>query len=164
MAFRLASYQAGSLVSDIFDEFLNALSLPDTHIPGGKDLALEVIVLRAHLLIERQLKGLVGDRFVKATAYDLSRPKLSEVLRLAEALYGDHLPVWIWRAIQELGIIRNSLAHRLTDALLEPRVHKLIKMVSDNSPTYSDCDDSTLEHLKQCVNILHSELLILRHL
>ena len=151
-------------MSDTFYEFLHALSLPDTHIPGGQDLALEVIVLRAHLLIERQLKGLVGDRFVKSTAYDLSRTKFSEALRLAEALYGDQLPVWIWRAIQELGIIRNSLAHQLTDALLEGRVHKLIKIVSENSPTYSGRNDSSLEKLKQCANILYSQLLVLRHL
>ena len=149
---------------DSYDELLESLALPNTHIPAGKDLALEVIVLRAHLLIERQVKRVVEDRFLKPKAYDLSRTKFSAALRLAEALYGDQLPLWVWRAIQELGIIRNSLAHQLTDELLERRVQKLIKMVSENEPTYSDRNGSALENLKQCANILHSSLLILLHL
>ena len=57
-------------------------------LPGKGKHPLEVLVLRGHLLVEREVHRLVREKFERPKVCDLSQMPCSAALRFAEALYG----------------------------------------------------------------------------
>jgi len=103
-------------------------------LPGKKKHPLEILVLRGHLLIEREVRALVLAKFKREKAFDLGRLFTSDVARLAEAIYGDAIPDHTWEDFKQLNIIRNSLAHNLVDDTLAPRIRKFVARFKERDP------------------------------
>ena len=144
-------------------DFLMGLARCGEHLASGEDFPLEVVVLRGHLLIEEELKALLRKRFERPEAYDTRRTRFSEATRLVEALYGTRLPEWEWKAIREVNVVRNSLAHVLEDETVEARIRRLFKVFADQDPTFAYADSKDLATgMQYCVSHLHTSLLRIR--
>lgn len=134
-------------------------------LPGKKKHPLEILVLRGHLLIERELHALVVEKLARPKVFNPGRYFVSDIMRLAEALYGDAVPDWVWKDIKELNTIRNSLAHNLVDDTLGPRVERFISRFKERDPkTFKYVGEGVPKQLAYCIAHLHLELLRFRHL
>jgi hypothetical protein len=133
-------------------------------LPGKKKHPLEILVLRGHLLIEREIHALIAAKFVRPKVFDPGRYFFSDIARLAEALYGDSVPEWVWKETKDLNTIRNSLAHNLIDDTLRPRVERFVGRFKDRDPkTFKYVGETVDKQLAYCVAHLHHELLRIRH-
>lgn len=133
-------------------------------LPASKKQPLEILVLRGHLLIEREVRCLVLKKFVRPRAFDLEHLFFNDVARLAEALYADALPDGIWEDIKQLNVIRNSLAHNLVDDTLAPRIKRFIARFKErDAKSFRFVRDTVPEQLAYCIATLHHELLRIRH-
>jgi hypothetical protein len=106
------------------DRILSGILEYTKFLLGNKKHPLEVLILRGHLLVEREVHRLVNDKFQRPKVFDLSRMPFAAVARLAEALYGSDIPEWILEDTKDLNTIRNSLAHHLVDDTLAPRIKR----------------------------------------
>jgi hypothetical protein len=130
------------------------------HLPGNRKHSLEIVVLRGHLLIERQVLRLVNERFQRPNAFELSRMPSAALLRLAEALYGSEFPDWVWSDAKELNTIRNSIAHELVDDTLGPRIARFISRFAERERRFPAQVDKPLPgQLAYCLELLHEEFL-----
>ena len=143
-------------------EFLDGLLRYAEHLPGDKEIPFEILVLRGHLLIEDELREIVKAKFVQHDAYDLQQTKYSSLLRLAQALYGDAVPEWKWNAAQEINVIRNSIAHRLKDETIEPRLNRLFRTYRENYDTFAYTEKEPLRKLAYCLSDVHVSFLKIR--
>lgn len=125
------------------------------HLPGDEQIPEEVLVLKGHLLIERQLMALIECKAIKPVALRNSRLTFKNKLHIVEAIYGD-LPSVTWRHLHDLNSIRNSMAHELEDELVAPRINKFIESVGGENLQY--VESGQLERLAYCLGHLHLEL------
>lgn len=133
-------------------------------LPGGKKLPIEVIVLRGHLLIERELQGLVAAKFARPHAFSFERVPSNAVAALAEALYGKLLPDWVWKEIKTLNVIRNSYAHHLTDETTLPRIKRLVASFREREPrSFMHLKDDLSEQMHYCIAVVHTKLMRVRN-
>ena len=146
------------------DAVLNGLLEYTKVLPGNKKHPIEILVLRGHLLIERELRGLIEAKLQRPTAFDLDNMKFSTTMRLAEALYGEAVADWIWGSIKQLNTIRNSLEHHLNDDTLVPRIERVVESFKSRDPkTFKYVKNTMQEQLAYCLADLHHELLKARH-
>ena len=125
------------------------------HLPSDEQVREEVLVLKGHLLIERQLMALIECKSTKPNALNNSRLTFKNKLDLVESLYGD-LPTINWKHLHDLNSIRNSMAHELEDELVKPRVKKFIQSVGGENLQY--VEEGVLDKLAYCLSHLHLEL------
>lgn len=125
------------------------------HLPGDEKFPEEMLVLRGHLLIERQLMVLIECKAIKPAAFKNSRLTFKNKLHIVEAIYGD-LSSITWRHLHDLNSIRNSMAHELGDELVAPRINKFIESVGGANLQY--VEGGRLERLAYCLSHLHLEL------
>jgi hypothetical protein len=148
----------------VSDPFLDGLLEYALTLPGNKKHPLEILVLRGHLLIESELRGLILAKLQRPTTLDLDNMRFSTAMRTAEALYGDAVVDWIWEAVKQLNTIRNSLAHHLTDDTLMPRIKRFIESFKKrDAGTFEYVNNTIPEQLAYCLAHLHTELLRARH-
>ena len=152
-------------MSDLeLDAVLNGLLEYTKFLPGNKKHPIEILVLRGHLLIEGELRGLIQAKLQRPKVFDLYNMKFSTTMRLAEALYGDTVTNWIWEATKQLNTIRNSLAHNLTDDTLLPQIKRFITFFKNRDPkTFEFVKSTVQEQLAYCLADLHHEFLKVRH-
>ncbi|WP_409460961.1 hypothetical protein ACK1O1_04155 [Stenotrophomonas maltophilia] len=109
----------------------NNLSVEElrAHMPQEFDFTL--VTLKGHLLTEAMLDDYIRSMLEKPDALlDKTRLQFDTKVKLAHALSGDLPPPILWVAIENLNRIRNSLAHRLTDANLHRLRAEFIRLVA----------------------------------
>ena len=91
------------------------------HLPPASDMTL--LILKGHLLIEELLRQLLDQALVKPGALKDARLETHQCICLAEALFSDRLPAWLWEALKKLNGARNKLAHTLEPVGFEQKVN-----------------------------------------
>lgn len=117
------------------------------HLPEDIGHPLEVLVLRGHILIERQLINLIESEPRKPKVMNLERMGFASKVDLAEALYGDRIHEWVWKALRSVNKLRNSLAHKLEDADLPDHTQKFIEQIKFDDPWTFQLAGTELENL-----------------
>jgi len=130
------------------------------HLPGDEQVPEELLVLKGHLLIERQLMALIECKSIKPNALRNTRLTFKNKLHIVEAIYGDLVSV-TWKHLHDLNSIRNSMAHELEDDLVGPRLNKFIQSVGGGNLQY--VEGGRLERLAYCLSHLHLELVKARY-
>lgn len=104
------------------------------HLSEGVGYSLEVLVLRGHILIERQLTQLVAALLPNPGALDLEKMHFGSKTRLAEALCGHQVHPWVWDALRSVNSMRNSLAHKLEDDQFAVHTQRFISEIQFDDP------------------------------
>src|SRR5450759_268308 len=80
-------------------------------LPHGKDQGL--VLLKAHLLIEEQIRKIVDERLKNPDALIDTRIDCHQAICLAQAFFPVDFQPWLWAALKKLNTIRNDIAHKL---------------------------------------------------
>ena len=130
------------------------------HLPEDIGHPIEVLVLRGHILIERQLNQLIEVQLSKPEALDLEQMRFASKVRLAEALCGHQIHPWVWDALRGVNKLRNSLAHKLEDDELSNHTKKFIEKIRFDDPLTFQLAGNELEsQLAYSLGRLHERLL-----
>lgn len=116
-----------SRTTDAFRKFV--LKLPHTGDPT-------LVVLKAHLLLEEQLRLLVDERMLRPEALQTAELECNQIICLAEALTGDALSPAMWAALRKLNKLRNDLAHQLEPKGMTDRLAHITKIVGETHPMW----------------------------
>lgn len=109
-------------------------------LPHGKDI--ELVILKAHLLLEEQVRQIIDERLKNPAA--LARLQCHQAICLAQAFFPkDHDP-FLWASLKELNSIRNDIAHKLQSAQLQRRLEALIEGFPSGFADSSDRFELTL--------------------
>lgn len=109
------------------------------HMPVGDEPSLAV--LKAHLLVEEQLWGVVSARLASRgelfSRFEKRFQYSRDVALIAEALVPSddvefHDAQWVWIAIEKLNSVRNRLAHELEPAGVKERMTDLVNCASSS--------------------------------
>lgn len=99
------------------------------------EAVLEVLILRAHLLIEEELRVLIDINLKYAEKFEHRQFSFNQCLILVSSIYGDQ-KLWLWESIKHLNGIRNILAHKLNpeeEIKIENKLEKIDLLVGENS-------------------------------
>jgi hypothetical protein len=131
------------------------------HLPEDVSHPMEILALRGHILIERQITQLIEIELRNPSALDIDRMRYGSKVRLAHALLGDEVRVWIWEALSKVNVLRNSIAHKLADDKIEDHARALIDMVrQDDSLTFQMVAGESIEdQLNYSLGWVHERLL-----
>jgi len=110
---------------DITDRQLESFQRFLKLLPHGKDL--DLVILKAHLLIEEQLRQLISERLKNPTSLDDARLEFHQCILLAQALFQPDFQSWLWTSLVKLNKIRNAIAHNLKPKGLSDRIGNLIQ-------------------------------------
>src|SRR5260221_14025880 len=93
-------------------------------LPDGKDRGL--VVLKAHLLIEEQVRQLVFNRAENPKAVVEASLDCHQCICLAQSLYADDFQPWLWATLKKLNKIRNDIVHNIQPAGLQDRMNDFV--------------------------------------
>jgi len=108
------------------DEAIAALNRFVAHIPQK---GLDLIVLKAHLLIELQLRDIVRKHAAPSELPKMERATFWTLTRVARALVGTELPDERWDAIDTLNQLRNKIAHQLNSPKVEALATRFVELM-----------------------------------
>ena len=109
---------------DISDRQIKAARRLFELLPRGKDL--ELVILKAHLLIEEQLNFLLAERLKNPSVLDEVELGSFHRICLAQSFFPpDHQP-WLWKGLKKLNRLRNHIAHDLEPKGVQDRIDDLI--------------------------------------
>jgi hypothetical protein len=113
---------------DITQEELEAFRAFVNRLPHGKDL--ELVVLKAHLLIEERLNALIAAR-LKNPASLLAEERFESYyrIRLAQSFFPPDFHPWLWKALLTLNKVRNRVAHSVAPKGFEGLIDEIISTV-----------------------------------
>lgn len=97
-------------------------------LPHGNDV--DLVILKAHLLIEEQVNAIIRERLRSPVALlDEDRFESFYRIRLAQAFFEpDHLP-WLWDAVIRLNKLRNRVAHSLEPKGRDSIMQNIVKLI-----------------------------------
>jgi hypothetical protein len=96
-----------------------------THLPLVKDPT--VVILRGHLLIEELLEALITASLVDPTAIRDARLTFFHKLCLCRGLIGSANEDDLWKPIEALNGLRNTISHKLPDEALSKKLDPVLK-------------------------------------
>ena len=99
------------------------------HIPRSKDPVL--VILKAHLLIEERLHGLIQNHLLHPEKLGDARLTFLQSLRLCQAMTHDP-KLFLWRFVERLNQVRNKLTHHLDIPDIEAMLDSLLKAWDDS--------------------------------
>ena len=105
---------------EAFQRFLSLL-------PHGKDL--DLVILKAHLLIEEQVNALIDERLKTFSALKKAHLGSFHRICLAESFFPSDFQPWLWPALRKLNELRNDIAHQLSPAGIDASVDHIIKSI-----------------------------------
>jgi hypothetical protein len=109
---------------EITDRQLKAFRRFLNRLPHGKEL--ELVVLKAHLLMEEQINLLVDERTKNPTALEEAKLESFHRICLAQSFFPpDHQP-WLWKALKKLNTLRNRIAHDLDPKGVEDKIEDFV--------------------------------------
>jgi len=97
-------------------------------LPHGKEL--DLVILKAHLLIEEQINLLVAERLKNPDVIlDEERFESHYRIRLAQSFFPIDFQPWLWHALRQLNRLRNRVAHSLSPKGLNDIAEDVIRAV-----------------------------------
>ena len=122
----------------ITDRQLEAFKRFILRLPHGQDV--DLIILKAHLLIEEQVNALLQERLRNFQVL-LSEERFESVyrIRLAQAFFERDFQPWLWHALLQLNKLRNRVAHSIDPKGREQIMEDIVNTVpgtggKDNRP------------------------------
>ena len=94
-------------------------------LPHGKDR--ELLVLKAHLLIEEQIRTLISEQLKNPIALKKAKLSCHHCICLAQSFFPPDFQPWIWDAARELNGIRNEIAHNIELDALDERIERFVQ-------------------------------------
>jgi hypothetical protein len=95
-------------------------------LPHGKDRVL--VVLKAHLLIEEQVRQIVDERITNPKALADARLDCHQCICLAQAFFQSDSKQWLWTSLKKLNKIRNDIAHNIEPKGLQDRLSDFVEI------------------------------------
>jgi hypothetical protein len=131
------------------------------HLPEDTEHPIEVLVLRGHILIERQIAKLIKIVLPNPSALDLEQMRFSAKVKLAQSLVGREARPWLWESLKKANKLRNSLAHKLDYLEAEKLARAVIDMAQkDDTLTFQMVAGKSLEEqLAYSMGWIHERLL-----
>ena len=128
--------------------------------PYEDDIIL--LILRGHLLIERQVKKFVMLHFANQEPLKRTKFETNHYISLAEGFCTPHSPETLkfWACVRKLNKIRNDLSHQIEPKGLSDRIIDFIDY-SWGFVELSGTNQSQNENLHDCIRSLHSKILYL---
>ncbi len=131
-------------------------------LPSADDMTL--LLLKGHLLVEELLRSLIDDTLVKPSALKDARLETFQCICLAEAIFANRAPKWLWEALRKLNSIRNKLAHNLEPTGLDDKILDFQKYVEKNRDKSPGLRSVAKGHpVKLAIGDVHVQLLILTY-
>lgn len=93
-------------------------------LPHGKDV--DLVILKAHLLIEEQLRHIIDERVRNRDALDDARLGFHQCACLVEAFFPPDFEPSLWQAVKKLNKIRNKIAHEIEPTALQNTLDDLV--------------------------------------
>jgi hypothetical protein len=111
--------------NDVSQHDIDSFTRLVVHLHGKEDL--ELIILKAHLLIEEQLRTIIEARIPGHAALGMNDSiwAFNHIARLAEALCSGEEHESLWKGVRKLNRIRNALAHHLEPQGLSDQIDDL---------------------------------------
>lgn len=104
------------------------------HLPEDIGHPIEILVLRGHILIERQLNHLIELQLPNPAVLKIEKMRFGSKIRLAEALCGHQIHKWVWTALGSVNDLRNSIAHKLNDDQLHEYAKNFVAQIKFDDP------------------------------
>lgn len=95
-----------------------------TILPHGKDR--DLVLLKAHLLIEEQVRQIVDERLKNPRALIDTRIDCHQAICLAQSFFPADFQPWLWSALKRLNKIRNDIAHTLEPKGLDDKIKDFV--------------------------------------
>lgn len=102
-------------------------------LPHGKDQ--DLVLLKAHLLIEEQVRKLIEERVKNPDALIEARINCHQAICIAQSLFSADFQPWLWPAMKKLNRIRNEIAHKT-----QPKLDNQIKDFVASFPSESSSE------------------------
>ena len=98
---------------DPTDRQLGAFKRFMAELPHRKDA--ELVLLKAHILIEEQVRLLIDRRLPNSAALREANSELEckQAIQLAKAFFPPDHEKWLWKALEKLNKMRNDIAHNI---------------------------------------------------
>jgi len=109
---------------EITDRQLDAFRRFLALLPHGQ--GVELVILKAHLLIEEQVRQIVDERLKNPLALVDARLGCHQAICLAQSFFDEDHDPSLWVAIKKLNKIRNCIAHRLEPEGIHDRIQDLL--------------------------------------
>ncbi len=93
-------------------------------LPHGKEL--DLVILKAHLLIEEQLNFLLAERLKNPSVLDEIELGSFHRICLAQSFFPPDYQPWLWEGLKKLNRLRNHIAHNLEPKGVQDRIDDLI--------------------------------------
>ncbi|MFT4504615.1 hypothetical protein [Caballeronia sp. 15711] len=119
------------------DAFMRFMKL----LPHGKDI--ELVVLKAHLLIEEQIHLIVRNRLQNPDV--LGRLNCGQAIKLAQAFYPPEHEPETWKAVKQLNSLRNDIAHQLQSDQLKDKMQALVRSFPSGFANIAEDDQDNFE-------------------
>jgi hypothetical protein len=84
------------------------------------------------LLIEESIRMMLSDELERPKALDDARLSFHQAACLAEAMYANNAPRWLWKAIKMLNKIRNMVSHELEPGQRSEKISEFVHFVESN--------------------------------
>ena len=105
------------------------------HMPS-EEADETLIVLKAHLLIERKTWEFVRERLLTPDALEKASLNSHQLLRLAESLcLPNPEPQWLWNTARMLNKLRNKLAHNLQPKDIDREIASFTDTFAEKYPS-----------------------------
>jgi len=105
-------------------------------LPHGKDR--DLVILKAHLLVEEQLRQIISQRLKNPAALDDARMSFAQCAALARSFFSEDHDPDLWKATNLLNKIRNSLAHQLEPRWIDEAISLFIATIQPNQELSPD--------------------------
>jgi hypothetical protein len=121
---------------DVSERELQAFARFLKLLPHGRDR--ELVILKAHLLVEEQLRQLIAERVRNREPLLKARLTFSQCISVARAfLPAGHDP-GLWKGLEQLNEIRNAFSHQLSPARIEEKIAAFSASMQPNGPMNED--------------------------
>lgn len=139
------------------DEFFDVL-------PRDGDIVL--LILKGHLLVEKQVRRFVHNHFPNQQALKGERWEASTMIAMGKAHCegGSEETMQLWDAVKKLNNVRNYLAHRLDLSGLDHKLEDFLKCADRFvviRPVGPEGNDPVFQRLSDAINALHQKVLYL---
>jgi hypothetical protein len=121
---------------DVSERELQAFARFLKLLPHGRDR--ELVILKAHLLVEEQLRQLIAERVRNREALQKARLTFAQCVAVARAFFPAGHDPSLWRGMEQLNEIRNAFSHQLSPARIEERIAALSASMQPNGPINAD--------------------------
>jgi hypothetical protein len=121
---------------DVSERELQAFARFLKLLPHGRDR--ELVILKAHLLVEEQLRQLIAERVRNREVLPKARLTFSQCISVARAFFPAGHDPSLWKGLEQLNEIRNAFSHQLSPARIDDRIAAFSVTMQPNGPVNDD--------------------------